>query len=263
MPLTTKRKGSSFPMKLFKILWDADKGHHHREVISWLPDGKSFKIYSEQRFREQVMGRYFTQTNFKSFTRQLYLYGFLKMSSSDPDSGVFYHPCFIRSDPQACVTIKRNQFEGDRRLSKIRVSIEGSLPRTESSGKAADKNAPPETCLALYQAALSPALPTGSTSRSHGFSNESSWSDEKDYDLEFLPIMNILDEACLLTEVGDYHLIPPTASCASQESETLDDLFLEIQSTFASTSNQVLEIDYDLFLEPRPIEEMLRLPRLK
>ena len=260
MPLTTKRKGSSFPMKLFKILWDADHGHHHREVISWLPDGKSFKIYSEQRFREQVMGRYFTQTNFKSFTRQLYLYGFLKMSSSDPDSGVFYHPCFIRSDPQACVTIKRNQFEGDRRLSKIRVSIEGSLPRAESSGKAADKNAPPETCFALYQAALSPASPTCSTSRSLGISNEGSWSE--DFDLEFLSIMNILDEACLVAEVGDYHLIPPTASSASQESETLDDLFDEIQSTFAS-SHQVLEIDDDLFLEPRPIEEMVRLPRLK
>ena len=271
MSVSTKRKGCSFPMKLFKILWDADQGHHHRDVIAWLPDGKAFKIYSERKFRDHIMGRYFTQTNFKSFTRQLYLYGFLKMSSPDPDTGVFYHPRFIRSDPQGCVTIKRNQFEGDRRLSKMRVPGEGVhkksknlqedwSPRTSPSVSKADEYSLVGTCFALSQADLSPASPTAVTTRSASFLNKSLWSDGYHHYQEFMPITKILDEACLLTEEGDLPL-QTIASCAPEESITMDDLFTEIQSTFTS-SNQGLEID-DLILEPRPIEEMIRLPIFK
>jgi len=67
------------------------------------------------------MDQYFSRSNFKSFMRQLYHYGFRK-TVSGPDYGVFHHPRFMRSDPKGSMSIKRKHFTpGDRRPRKTPV----------------------------------------------------------------------------------------------------------------------------------------------
>jgi hypothetical protein len=44
-------------------------------IVSWLPDGKSFKVHDAQRFESSLMGQFFNQTRYKSFQRQLNLWG--------------------------------------------------------------------------------------------------------------------------------------------------------------------------------------------
>lgn len=58
-----------FPYKLYKLLDDADRGIHSN-IISWMPDGTSFKIHNAKAFSDTVMSTYFNQSKYKSFTRQ-------------------------------------------------------------------------------------------------------------------------------------------------------------------------------------------------
>jgi hypothetical protein len=59
-----------FPWKLHRLLEDVEKdGNAH--IVSWLPDGKGFKVHKPREFRENIMKAYFNQTRFKSFIRQV------------------------------------------------------------------------------------------------------------------------------------------------------------------------------------------------
>ena len=64
------------------MLQEADKPvTGFSEVVSWLADGKAFRIHDETAFVNTTMKMFFKQSKFKSFTRQLYIYGFLRVLS--------------------------------------------------------------------------------------------------------------------------------------------------------------------------------------
>jgi hypothetical protein len=60
-----------FPVKLHKLLGES----RHAEIISWLPDGRSFKIYNKERFAREIMPKYFGSSTYKSFQRSKNLWG--------------------------------------------------------------------------------------------------------------------------------------------------------------------------------------------
>jgi hypothetical protein len=139
----------SFPSKLHHLLEDVETGSK-RDVLSWLPDGKAFKVHKPIEFCKTIMKDYFKQSQYKSFTRQvslaggptmlsrmtflrsimyfsltpfflllqLYLYGFSKIPPPGTEAGAFMHPDFIRGNKQSCITIKINQVTRDRRWKK-------------------------------------------------------------------------------------------------------------------------------------------------
>lgn len=113
-----------FPMRLHALLSDPTV----RDVISWLPHGKSFVVLRPDVFANQVLPRYFApegsnslnaktttmfgkdgslQTKNKgvhkypSFTRKLNRWGFRQISRG-PDAGAFCHELFQRDDPDLC-----------------------------------------------------------------------------------------------------------------------------------------------------------------
>jgi hypothetical protein len=59
-----------FPLKLHRLLEEAEKKCSDH-IVSWLPDGKAFKIHDPEQFCNTVMAAYFKQTKLKSFTRQV------------------------------------------------------------------------------------------------------------------------------------------------------------------------------------------------
>lgn len=72
---------SIFPERLFALLEESmDNGFGN--VIRWLPDGNRFQVLSRELMQEIVLPRYFGTTIWKSFQRQLNLYGF--RSVKDP-----------------------------------------------------------------------------------------------------------------------------------------------------------------------------------
>jgi len=72
---TAEWKPEHFPHKMYDLLEDVER-KGLSDIVSWLPDGKSFKIHSQSAFEETIMPRYFSgMSSYKSFRRQLNLYG--------------------------------------------------------------------------------------------------------------------------------------------------------------------------------------------
>lgn len=63
-----------FPMKLHRMLGEAQAADLE-SVVSWHEHGRSFRIHQPKVFAETIMCRYFNQSKYTSFQRQLNLYG--------------------------------------------------------------------------------------------------------------------------------------------------------------------------------------------
>ena len=104
--LTTEQ----FPWKLHRLLDDAEaKGYE--SIVSWFPQGDSFKVHNKAKFASQVMPVYFNSKIYKSFQRSLNLWGFDTVSKG-PDKGVCFHPYFRRNQRDLCFTMRRITVKG-------------------------------------------------------------------------------------------------------------------------------------------------------
>ena len=64
-----------FPAKLYEMLEAVeDLGLLH--TVSWLPHGRAFRVTDPEQFMELVVPKFFKATKYRSFTRQLNLWGF-------------------------------------------------------------------------------------------------------------------------------------------------------------------------------------------
>mmetsp|Transcript_8997 Transcript_8997/g.18871 ORF Transcript_8997/g.18871 Transcript_8997/m.18871 type:complete len:232 (-) Transcript_8997:276-971(-) len=84
-------------------------------IMGWLPSGKAFKIYDEERFVREVMPTYFLRHDssetenhfsFETFERNLDLWGFTDMVCIEGPTTrrvhVCSHPMFVRGNPSSC-----------------------------------------------------------------------------------------------------------------------------------------------------------------
>jgi hypothetical protein len=94
-----------FPWKLHDMLVDAKRGNF-QDSISWVQDGRAFKVHKSNDFVEKVMPNYFDQTKYESFRRQLNLYGFTRVSRGK-SRGIYSHPFFIQRDRSLCQNVSR------------------------------------------------------------------------------------------------------------------------------------------------------------
>lgn len=76
---------SLFPYTLYTLLEDAERDGYE-SIVSWRPSGEAFKVIKRDEFMQQVVPRYFKQTKYKSFIRQLNTWGFSCLQE-DPDRG--------------------------------------------------------------------------------------------------------------------------------------------------------------------------------
>ncbi len=73
--VSSSEKEQPFPHKLYRMLESVDSlGLAH--TVSWLPDGRSFLVNDPTKFMELVVPQFFNATKFRSFQRQLNLWGF-------------------------------------------------------------------------------------------------------------------------------------------------------------------------------------------
>lgn len=71
------------------------------DIISWQPGGKSFKVFDPDRFEKEIIKDYFNQTKYKSFQRQLNLYGFQRVQTG-PNKGGYIHKLFSEGNVDQC-----------------------------------------------------------------------------------------------------------------------------------------------------------------
>jgi hypothetical protein len=92
-----------FPWRLHNMLEDMEaKGLSW--IVSWLPDGRSFQVYCPAKFVEMVSTDYFRHKRFKSFQRQLYLYGFKSLEDA-LKRGTFDCALFDLSHGSSCANL--------------------------------------------------------------------------------------------------------------------------------------------------------------
>ncbi|CAJ1934582.1 unnamed protein product [Cylindrotheca closterium] len=99
---------NQFPWRLHQMLDTVEK-EGNASIISWLPGHPqdTFKVHDKDIFTEQVMPRFFNQTKFKSFLRQLNLWGFERILKSGDRYGGYRHSLFIKNRPDLCIHMKR------------------------------------------------------------------------------------------------------------------------------------------------------------
>jgi len=67
-----KKSDRNFPARLHAILSDEKYSH----IISWMPHGRAWKVTNKELLVEEVIPKFFGQTKYASFTRQLSGWGF-------------------------------------------------------------------------------------------------------------------------------------------------------------------------------------------
>ena len=93
-----------FPLVVHLMLEQAEeKGFS--SYVSWNSDGTCFKVHDTKGFIANVAPLYFRQTRYKSFQRQLHLYGFSRISSGK-NRGYRAHDLFLRGQRNLCVNMK-------------------------------------------------------------------------------------------------------------------------------------------------------------
>jgi hypothetical protein len=94
-----------FPEKLHRMLEEIDK-QGISEVVSFYSHGRAFGVHDMDRFVSEVMPKFFKQSKWNSFARQLNLYGFIRVTSG-PDAGGYYHELFLKGRPSLCLHMRR------------------------------------------------------------------------------------------------------------------------------------------------------------
>jgi hypothetical protein len=96
-----------FPWKLHEML-EASEKDGFGSIVSWLPDGKSFKVNIPDLFVASIVSRYFNHTKYRSFQRQLNIWCFERLRDG-PGRGGYTHPYLLRGKPSLCQHMTRRQ----------------------------------------------------------------------------------------------------------------------------------------------------------
>lgn len=142
-----------FPWKLHEMLDDIAKGDDD-SIVCWQPHGRAFMVHKPKEFVSQIMAKYFNQTKYASFQRQLNLYGFSRLSHG-LDKGAYYHKCFVRGQRKLCRGMVRLKIKG----TKVRRSLS---PEEEPNFYAPEYN---QTKTLVKKHQMSPPLSSITTSK--------------------------------------------------------------------------------------------------
>lgn len=93
-----------FPCKVYDMLEDADL-QGHKDIVSWNASGTGFTVHNKDLFTKKIIPQYFNQTKYKSFQRQLSLYGFQRITGGE-NKGLRYHEKLRRGQRDLCRSMK-------------------------------------------------------------------------------------------------------------------------------------------------------------
>jgi len=102
--------GNQFPEKIYCMLEDASRAGLNN-IIAWKSHGRAFCVHDIPGFVELILPKYFKQSKWTSFQRQLNKYGFKRISKG-VDTGSYYHELFLRGIPTLSLDIQRKNIKG-------------------------------------------------------------------------------------------------------------------------------------------------------
>jgi hypothetical protein len=90
-------------------------------IVSWQPHGKAFRVHQPKVFARTLMPRYFKQTKYKSFQRQLHVYNFHRISQG-VDTGAYFHSMFVRNKKSMSLLMSCRKIKGKKSSKKNAVN---------------------------------------------------------------------------------------------------------------------------------------------
>eukprot|EP00984_Skeletonema_dohrnii_P030543 scaffold22095_cov153-Skeletonema_dohrnii-CCMP3373.AAC.4 len=125
-----------FPSKLYEMLESVDSlGLSH--IVSWLPNGRSFHVIDPNQFMDLVVPQFFKATKYRSFQRQLNLWGFRRIKNDQNDASWNHeHDYFIRGRPELIPKITRTRIKGKGVLPQAARKPHTAHMQTHSEGSA-------------------------------------------------------------------------------------------------------------------------------
>ena len=130
-----------FPVKLYQMLDDLEQTENSH-IASWSSDGSCIRVHDQIAFVNSVLGSYFRQTKYKSFQKQLYLYGFSRISDGR-NRGYYFHPDFQRPNKIRCGEIIPTKRKG----RATRDGLSHGMGRTDDSIARSDASITDDTLL--------------------------------------------------------------------------------------------------------------------
>eukprot|EP00814_Leptocylindrus_danicus_P017465 CAMPEP_0116022310 /NCGR_PEP_ID=MMETSP0321-20121206/10911_1 /TAXON_ID=163516 /ORGANISM="Leptocylindrus danicus var. danicus, Strain B650" /LENGTH=361 /DNA_ID=CAMNT_0003493357 /DNA_START=231 /DNA_END=1316 /DNA_ORIENTATION=- len=115
----TERTRGAFPRKLHEMLANPE----YSECITWMPDGKSWRVLDSAKLESQVLSKFFKHSKYTSFNRQVNLWGFTRITKG-VDSGCYFHRLFVRHDVGLCTKMLRKKETPRRRHPEISARME-------------------------------------------------------------------------------------------------------------------------------------------
>ena len=108
-----------FPEKLYNMLElaDAQGFGPSSNAISWLPNGRAFTVRDITVFMESIVPLFFRQSKMRSFARQLNIWGFKRVNTSD-GSCTYCHERFVRGSPEELRFMVRITIKGKSNANK-------------------------------------------------------------------------------------------------------------------------------------------------
>eukprot|EP00934_Nitzschia_sp_Nitz4_P003861 Nitzschia sp. Nitz4//scaffold118_size93875//43199//44649//NITZ4_004787-RA/size93875-augustus-gene-0.84-mRNA-1//1//CDS//3329533721//3851//frame0 len=128
-------KKETFIDKLILILKDAEN-KDFENIISWEPDGKSFKVHKIKDFETKILPSYLQQTKLRSFQRQLIKYGFSRIQGGAA-RGAYQHPKFVKSNLSSSRNIEKVK-KGNAEASSREMDSGSQFPAAELLGPMSD-----------------------------------------------------------------------------------------------------------------------------
>lgn len=106
-----------FPVKLHMAL-DFAHAYGWYLVFSWNVEGTSFRVHNPTTFSQVIMPKFFgAQSKYKSFQRQLNLYGFVR-STEPHQKGYYAHQYFRRGQPDLSMQMRIQKVKGVNSINK-------------------------------------------------------------------------------------------------------------------------------------------------
>jgi hypothetical protein len=104
--VSSKQHIQTFPSILHQLLGEASmKDFEH--IVSWLPCGRIFRVHDIKAFQKTILCTYFNQTRYRSFLRQLNIYGFKRIPIGIEKKRGYTHPMLNQEDVPLCCCITR------------------------------------------------------------------------------------------------------------------------------------------------------------
>jgi len=133
----TSNGEAAFPWKLHRVLEESERCGF-TDIVSW--QGKRhFKVHDPKNFEQSIMKKFFNQTRYKSFQRQLNIYGFERLTlGTGADIGSYTHHLLIRGKPNICRFMVRTKVKN--KGSKSGAASVASIKTTQRLSRSNSQN---------------------------------------------------------------------------------------------------------------------------